>query len=134
MQINGGIMEEKIAALEKEVASLKQLFGKLVTEAWPALKHRVDAHSVMYKEWEEGTGKFAAKSNGGSTRQRRTTNYHDWKLVMDTQAEAEPPSMTALARRLGMPVSTVRKYLTMTPEEVQRLKEKTDKLAAVNNL
>lgn len=116
-------MEERIVKLEQEVAELKNYMVQLLTVVIPKVRKRVKGHDEMFKEWRDGTGKFAAKtrSTGGGGKARKPLNYADWLRVQGALDGGEGESFAAIARELELPQTTVRSYAKMEPEKVREL-------------
>ncbi len=115
-------MEQRIEALEAEIKELKTYMVQLLTVVVPKLRERVKGHDEMFKEWRDGTGKFAAKTrSSGGSKSRKPLNYDDWLRVQGALNGGEGESFAAIARELELPQTTVRTYAKMEPAKVQEL-------------
>lgn len=115
-------MEQRVAELEAEVKELKSYMVQLMTVVIPKVRERVKGHDEMFKEWRDGTGKFAGKTRAaGGSKSRKPLNYDDWLRVQGALNGGEGESFAAIARELELPQTTVRTYAKMEPAKVQEL-------------
>lgn len=122
-------MEERIAQLEAQVRDLHNIVNRLLTEFLPPVCARIAA----LEKRDAGTANPApadpsASATAAPKHKRQATSYAMYMSVKKLHDLGYEPKI--ISKELGIPYTTVRSYIQMEPEKVEKLKEKQDKADA----
>jgi hypothetical protein len=113
-------MEQRIAALEAKLVNLTNTFVKFMNVPYKNQKEFITRLLPLLEMYEAKKGPFVEKAKVT----RRALTKADWMRVQGCLNDNdEATSWKDVSTATDIPVSTVRRYAKMTPEEVAALPE-----------